>query len=66
MSSRGELFRMFVERDLSINMQIVMTAPMKNMTDEQKEERANQINIIINSCKTEKEMLRKMQEQNLV
>ena len=66
MSSLGEMFRMFTEKDLSTDMINMITDPMRNMVMEQKEERASQINIIANTCKTESELQQKLQEENLV
>lgn len=66
MSMRGKMFEMFTEKELSTDMMHLITEPMKNFTDQQKEARASRIVTIANTCKTEQEIMQKLRGQNLV
>lgn len=63
---RMKLGNTMLDRGVSMNTQLQISRTFRNMTDEQKEERASQILTIVNSCKTESEMLTKLSEAQML
>ncbi len=59
---RTDLLRMTSEKDLSLNTRMAISKQMIGLTDEQKEIRASQMITIVNTSKTESEILLTMQE----
>ena len=66
MSTRGQLLRAFLDRDLSKNTQLQISATLRNMTDQQKEERAGQILTILQNSKDEQSFLLDMERLKMI
>ena len=57
---RSQLVNRFIELGLSASTMLKLVGGMVNMTDDQKEERASQILIMLASCRNESDVLTKL------
>ena len=65
LNKRGEMFGMFTQLHVPLDTSLKITELMRDMTDSEKDKRAEEVVNIAKSCKTHEELLEKLQEKGM-